>query len=66
MGCSSDKSINRYYSLGYTKKKLGIDYANTTEYHNFGANSVALYGGQLPASTGPSVHFKVYRSTIEG
>lgn len=66
MGTTNDKTINRYYSLGYTKKKLGIDYCNTSEYNNFGANSAALYGGQLPASTGPSLHFKVYRAAVDG
>lgn len=45
MGCSSEKSINRYYSLGYTKKKLGIDYASTSEYTAFGAVNEATYGG---------------------
>lgn len=66
MGCSSDKSINRYYALGYTKKKLGIDYAATSEYVAFGASDEATYGGQLPAATGPSVHFKCIRGSING
>lgn len=62
MPCNQNRSRSRYIPLGYTKKKLGIDYASTTEFASFGLNTVALYGEQLPAQTGPSMHFKVYRN----
>lgn len=64
MPCNQNKSISRYYSLGYTKKKIGIDYAPTSEYGDFGLATTALYGGQLEEATGPSIHFKVYRNSV--
>lgn len=34
--CSQNKSVSRYYALGYTKKKLGIDFDSCTNYVNYG------------------------------
>ncbi len=62
MPCNQNHSVNRYYAMGYTKQKIGINYALTDEYNDFNSNSVNLYGGQLEAETGPSVNFKVYRN----
>lgn len=62
MPCNQNKSINRYYKLGYTKKKLGIDFLSTDSFPDFANNTTNLYGGQLPAGTGPSLHYKVYRN----
>ena len=64
MPCNQNRSINRYYALSYTKQKLGIDCFNTGEYNQFGVSNAQLYGGQLEASTGPSVHFKVFRNSV--
>jgi len=64
MPCNQNRSRNRYYPLSYTKKKLGIDYFTTSDFPGFGLATEDLYGGQLPAATGPSVHFKVYRNSV--
>ena len=65
MPCNQNRSRTRYYPLSYTKRKLGIDYFSTSEFPDFaGINS--LYGDQLPAATGPSLHFKVYRNSGVG
>lgn len=61
--CSQNRSVSRYYALGYTKKKLGIDYDVCANYALYSAAAAtALYGSQLPAGTGPSVHFKIFRN----
>lgn len=61
--CSQNKSVSRYFALGYTKKKLGIDFCNTKEYASFDSTNTALYGGQLPIGSGPSVCIKVFRNS---
>jgi len=43
-----------------------VDYFSTSSFPDFAADDVDLYGGQLPAATGPSVHFKVYRNATTG
>ncbi len=44
-------------------KRLGIDWANTIEYPNFGVTTpVPLYGDQLPVNAGSSTNIKVYRA----
>jgi hypothetical protein len=49
--------------MGYTKKKLGIDFDTTRNYPNYRlAGGAPLYNGQLPAGQGPSMHFKVFRN----
>ncbi len=63
MPCNQNRSVNRYYPLAYTKKKLGIDYAPTDSFSDFANNTTNLYGGQLPAGTGPSVGYKIFRNT---
>jgi len=69
MPCNQNKSITRYFALHYTKKKLGIDYFNCPEFSQpnpgggFADNATALYGGQLPPATGPSMYFRVLRNS---
>lgn len=72
------RNVERYFPLGYTSKKLGIDYANVSELVNpagdwndkgfecitplvAGESALDLYGGQLPAFTGPSLNVRIYR-----
>ena len=55
MPCNQNRSVNRYFPLGITKSKLGIDYFDTDTYPQFNVESV-LYSGQLDAGGGPSLH----------
>lgn len=77
--CNPQHNVERYFPLGYTSKKLGIDYANVSElvtpaggWNPTGFECIdpelpsgdfaqALYGGQLPEFTGPSLNVRVYR-----
>lgn len=80
--CNPGRSVERYFPLSYTSKKLGIDYAPVSElvspngaFNTIGfesitpstptqVNAIDLYGGQLPAFTGPSLNVRVYRSGV--
>lgn len=63
--------------MGYTKEKLGIDYAACTELYKqneagvpvvtdglFAQTDKPLYGGQLPPATGPSITWRLFRSKV--
>lgn len=63
MPTNQNRSVNRYFPLGYTKSKLGIDYFPTDEYPEFDGNDVTTYMGQLEGGAGPSIHFKVQRNS---
>ena len=63
--------MTRYFPTSYVRKKLGIDYFPVDDLvtsggiitdQPFDMTDADLYGGQLPAATGPSVTFRVYRN----
>ncbi len=60
--CSAKAPISRYFRLMKAQKRLGIEWCNTTEYGQFGANPpVPLYNGQLGVDSGASTNIKVFR-----
>ncbi len=59
--CSAKAPISRYFRLMKAQKRLGIEWCNTTEYGQFGANPpVPLYNGQLGVDSGASTNIKVF------
>lgn len=60
--CSAKSPVNRYFRTIKAQKRLGIEWCDTTEYANFGANPpVALYNDQLGINSGASTNIKVFR-----
>lgn len=73
---NQNRPVSKYFPMGYTKQKLGIDYTSCDELYGlvngapvvssgkFAQFNQALYGGQLPAATGPSITWRVFRSKV--
>lgn len=61
--CSAKVPVSRYFKTIGAQKRLGIEWCNTTEYANFGANPpTELYNSQLAVNSGASTNVKVYRA----
>ncbi len=62
-GCSSMRPVKRYFKIGSTLKRLGIEWSAAADYFEFDSNPpIPLYGGQLPVNAGSSSILRVYRS----
>ncbi len=60
-GCHPLRPTRRYFRTGTTLRRLGVEWAPTTELPDYSAANI-LYGGQLPVNQGSSSVLKIYRN----